>query len=197
MSNTPSPPAGWHPDPQVPGSERYWDGAAWTQQIRPMGPAPTPGPVPQQTIIVQQQKSGTWWKVLLGLFLMFVLLVGGCLALIGGAANEVSTAIGESEERRETDDALVEDNAVITSCVLGDFGTAAATVELDNPLDEEKGFIFIEVSFFNADQAVVGSGNVVFENLSPGQKAIGEATAFDLADGTEAVTCEVSDGSVL
>lgn len=28
-------PAGWHPDGQ--GSERYWDGAAWTDQIRPLG----------------------------------------------------------------------------------------------------------------------------------------------------------------
>lgn len=28
-------PAGWHPDGQ--GNERYWDGAAWTDQIRPLG----------------------------------------------------------------------------------------------------------------------------------------------------------------
>lgn len=40
-------------------------------------------------------------------------------------------------------------------------------------------------------------GTVVFENLSPGQKAIGEATSFDLADGTGSVTCEVTDGAVL
>lgn len=26
------PPAGWYPDPQVPGSNRYWDGTRWTDQ---------------------------------------------------------------------------------------------------------------------------------------------------------------------
>ena len=28
-------PAGWHPDPQHPDQLRYWDGAAWTNDIRP------------------------------------------------------------------------------------------------------------------------------------------------------------------
>lgn len=34
-------PAGWHPDANAPGTERWWDGQAWTQQTRqadgPMG----------------------------------------------------------------------------------------------------------------------------------------------------------------
>lgn len=200
MTETPSSPAGWFADPQSPGTERYWDGTAWTDQTRPLAPTPA-APAPQapapQTIVVQQKKGGTWWKILLGMFLMLVLLAGGCIALIGGTANELSTAIEEAEDERSADEALVEDTAVITSCGLGEFGTAEATVEFENPLDEEKGYISIEVSFMNADGAVVGSGTVVFENLSPGQKAIGEATSFDLADGTESVTCEVTDGTVL
>jgi hypothetical protein len=130
------------------------------------------------------------------MFLMLVLLAGGCLALLGEAAEDLSTAIDEAEDQRQSDEALVEDNATITNCGLGDFGTATATVEFENPLDEEKGYISIEVSFLNPDGAVVGSGTVAFENLSPGQKAIGEATSFDLADGTTEVTCEVTDGTV-
>lgn len=29
-------PAGWYPDPNVPGGERWWDGAAWTAHTRPV-----------------------------------------------------------------------------------------------------------------------------------------------------------------
>lgn len=44
---TPNPaaaaPAGWYPDPQAPGQQRYWDGAAWTAQAptAPQSPVPT------------------------------------------------------------------------------------------------------------------------------------------------------------
>ncbi len=160
-------------------------------------PAPGQGPIPPQTIIIQQKKGGTWWKVLLVLFGLMVLGIAGCTALLSGAANEVSKSIDEAEDQRATDEALVEDNAVITSCDVADFGTATATVEFTNPLDEEKGYISIEVGFLDGEGAVVGSGIVSFENLSPGQKAVGEATAFDLADGTTSLSCEVTDGTVL
>lgn len=29
-----STPAAWHPDPQTPGRERYWDGTTWTDEYR-------------------------------------------------------------------------------------------------------------------------------------------------------------------
>lgn len=36
-------PAGWFPDPGDPKQQRYWDGAAWSEQIAPLPPqAPTP-----------------------------------------------------------------------------------------------------------------------------------------------------------
>ncbi|MEZ5378827.1 MAG: FxLYD domain-containing protein [Acidimicrobiales bacterium] len=159
-------------------------------------PAPGQGPIPPQQIIIQQKKGGTWWKVLLVLFGLLVLGTAGCVALIGGAAKEVSDSIDEAEDQRAADEALVEDNAVVTACVLAEFGTATATVEFTNPLDEEKGYVSIEVGFLDDEGTVVGSGTVVFENLSPGQKAVGEATAFDLADGTTSVNCEVTDGTV-
>ena len=51
-----SPVAGWYPDPAgQPDTERYWDGAAWTQATRPVGggapppPPPPPPPAPAPT----------------------------------------------------------------------------------------------------------------------------------------------------
>lgn len=42
--DTPTYAAGWYPDVNVPGTERYYDGTAWTEQSRPVSNAPA-GPV--------------------------------------------------------------------------------------------------------------------------------------------------------
>lgn len=37
-------PAAWHPDPHVPGQQRYWDGTTWTEHVAPLlAPSPTGG----------------------------------------------------------------------------------------------------------------------------------------------------------
>lgn len=41
-----SPPAGWHPDPVDPNQSRYWDGTAWTEQVRPITPPAPPSATP-------------------------------------------------------------------------------------------------------------------------------------------------------
>lgn len=37
---TAAPPAGWQPDPSVPGQLRYWDGTQWTQHVQPAATPP-------------------------------------------------------------------------------------------------------------------------------------------------------------
>ncbi|TQK43441.1 uncharacterized protein DUF2510 [Streptomyces sp. SLBN-118] len=40
-------PAGWFPDPNTPGTERWWDGTAWTAHTRPVqAQVPVPAQVP-------------------------------------------------------------------------------------------------------------------------------------------------------
>jgi len=159
-------------------------------------PIPPPPAIPQAPQPTPKKGMSTAVKVLIAFGVLFVLGLGGCVALIGAAGNAVSEGIEEVADERQADEALVEDSSTITNCEVGEFGTAVATVEFTNPLPEEKGYISIEINFLEGD-TVVGSGSAVFENLSPGQKAVGEATAFDLVEGVTSVTCEVVDGSVL
>lgn len=44
MQNQTLPPAGWYPDPSNAASERWWDGTAWTEQVRAKVSAPPPPP---------------------------------------------------------------------------------------------------------------------------------------------------------
>lgn len=40
------PPAGWYPDPQQGGRQRWWDGARWTEHVHPPEGPQSPGPGP-------------------------------------------------------------------------------------------------------------------------------------------------------
>ena len=95
MTTNQNPPAGWHPDGS--GHERYWDGAAWTEQTRPAGGQPPVGQVPQQAYAPAPppKKKHTLRNVLLILVLLAVLFVGGCFAILGAAVNEADKALDE------------------------------------------------------------------------------------------------------
>lgn len=55
---TQTPPAGWYPDPQGPGNERWFDGQSWTTGLRPVAaPAPAWQPPQEQQPAVQPQET--------------------------------------------------------------------------------------------------------------------------------------------
>jgi hypothetical protein len=45
---TPPTPAGWYPDPDGSGGQRYWDGSQWTEHRSPAAPEPTEPPPPAE-----------------------------------------------------------------------------------------------------------------------------------------------------
>jgi hypothetical protein len=115
MSNNQAP-AGWFPDPEVPGQLRYWDGVQWTEHRSPM---PSGQPVPQgQPVIGDQQGPvsqaiparrvpGTWWQWTLGV-LALLIIVG---ALGDGETSETTPASDSyvAEEAAPAEDTAEDD----------------------------------------------------------------------------------------
>jgi len=121
-----------------------------------------------------------------------ILGVVGCTALL---SEGIDGAIEESEAASERDEQIVVDATTITNCGLED-GFGAVSVEFVNPLEEEKGFISIEINFLSDDDTVIGSASFFLENVGAGQKAVESSTFNTIADGFEIASCEVADGSI-
>ncbi len=84
-----STPAGWYPDPERPGTERWWDGQAWGQ-IRPAAETPAaPGPAPER------QGPGLRQKIIAGIVLTIVALA--IIGTIAGGDDEATEATTTTE----------------------------------------------------------------------------------------------------
>lgn len=87
------PPAGWYPQGN---DERYWDGSQWSDQRRPIQTAGTATQYAQPYTPPPVKQKHTVRNALLILLAVGVLFIGGCMAVVGLAANEVSKSIDES-----------------------------------------------------------------------------------------------------
>lgn len=90
-----TPPEGWYTDPHTPLSQRYWDGANWTDQVRPTPPE-TGAPPPVQVTMVDKR---TPQFSCLGAIIVILALVGGVVAIMavlgafnGDSSNEPTKA---------------------------------------------------------------------------------------------------------
>ncbi len=114
MTQTPNPPAGWYPQGD---QERWWDGTGWSDNFRPLGSEQTPPGytqvgyqpgyqqvpygqpaygqpaygMPQQPV----QKSNFARNCLIVFAVLFLLGVGGCVALVALVGSEVNDTIND------------------------------------------------------------------------------------------------------
>lgn len=65
MTETPSTPPGWYPDPHAVNTQRYWDGKAWTDKMAPLA---SPRKPPRKQLLPT-------WVTVVGLTLCGVFLL--------------------------------------------------------------------------------------------------------------------------
>ena len=57
---TPPTPAGWYPDPDGSGGQRYWDGNIWTEHRSPAAPAAPPPAPAEPSAPAEPAPPGSW-----------------------------------------------------------------------------------------------------------------------------------------
>jgi hypothetical protein len=115
MTQTPNPPAGWYPQDN---QERWWDGTAWSDNFRPLGSEQTQQfaqPVfqqappaygqpaygqpqygqPQPYAVQPVQESHTARNILIVFAVIFLLMVGGCVAVVAVVGHKVNEAVND------------------------------------------------------------------------------------------------------
>jgi Protein of unknown function (DUF2510) len=122
MTQTPNPPAGWYPQDN---QERWWDGTAWSDNFRPLGSEQAsfqPGQQPYQqpyqppygqptygqptygqptygqpTYGVAQpvKQSHTARNILIVFAVLFLLFVGGCVAIVAVASKKANDVLND------------------------------------------------------------------------------------------------------
>lgn len=127
------------------------------------------------------KKKHTVRNVFLVLLVLFILFVGGCMALIGGVANEVNDAI-EEEAANDVPTAVTEgaafshdDYAAAEGWTVGTDGLGGATIEglsVTNEADEARSAL-LTFRFYN------GNENLAEVECSSNQIASGEVSAME------------------
>jgi hypothetical protein len=105
-----NPPAGWYPQGN---QERWWDGTGWSDNFRPLGSEQTPQPgytqpgyaqpaygqptygQPQPYLTEPVKKSHTARNILIVFGVLFLVFVGGCIAVVAVVGNKVNDAVND------------------------------------------------------------------------------------------------------
>jgi hypothetical protein len=179
---TPLPPAGWYPDTQNPGAQRYWDGAAWTEHTAVPAPAPPASSAPTTVLIPEPAladgsiaaPAGTglsrlkWWHWLLigfGVLVLVSIIVNGVNGVNGGSADNTGAdkpaSVAEEAERPEINEPAEDTRPEVPSIVGKTVAEARTALEAE-------GFALV-VSNGAPDHAIVETQDVANgEKRDPG-----------------------------
>jgi hypothetical protein len=192
VTNTPQTPAGWYPDPQVPGQQRYWDGAQWSQSVAPSG-APSVAPA------APPPKQGGGKKWLIPVVLCLALAVGAVVVgaiLANNAGDEIdkrisditttgTTAVpgGPAGQADEVDDVAIEKCEKDPTT-----GWGTATIKVTN--NSSKASTYTITIKFEDGKTSYGTGAAFVDRLDPGQSTTQKVASLqDFPSGT----CKVAE----
>ncbi len=209
VNNTP---AGWYP--QADGSQRYWDGARWTEHVAPAGP-PNPTTHPANRPAKPWYKS--MWFVLPAIFVVLLAVVVVLGIVIGGAAKRAVTGPAAAEPAGATIGTPVTDGEfefVVNGmrCGIDSVGEGYAVQEaqgefcelsltVKNTGNKPQTLLTNKQSAYDTqgrefspstEATMTADGDFFREEINPGNSAEG-AIYFDVPKGTQLAKVELHD----
>ncbi len=203
----PGSPAGWYPDSEQPGMQRYWDGSAWTDHRAPAQATGSPPAMTEPTTSspspAPQGKKPLWkrwwvWAVAV------VLLIGIASAASGGGDKASTSTAGASPTTSATDSAAPSapssDSATPTA---GSPAPANPTAEARAAFDETFG-TFAPITKAGKGDSIIklpagvkaglvtmtykGSSNFIVEVLDSSNQSTGDSLANEIGSWSGAAT---------
>lgn len=166
---------GWYPDPDRPGEERFWNGAAWTRR-RPAAASPE----------VDANSDGPNRRT--------IWLVIGAMAIVAVVGIVLLAALADGSDPIVEDDDAEFREVSITDCEPPGALTAQQVRGVAENGSSERSDYRIEVAVFAADGTRIGTGSTDVRDVEPGQRAVWtsdtDTAEQDWEDGS---TCEVLD----
>jgi Protein of unknown function (DUF2510) len=185
MSQTPP---GWYPDPQDPASQRYFDGANWTENRAPLAPA-APPPAP-----LAKKRRGCLTWLLIGGGALVLLIVVVAIAAGSGSSSKPSSSSKNGTSKGFTAGGSTDPTheVKITSCrkdpTLGLLDVKGTAI---NDTSKRSDF-YITLTITTKDgKTQLGSTNAIAQNVEPGQTARWDAPST-VENPPAGAVCKVS-----
>lgn len=184
-------PEGWYPDPNNASQQRYWNGTAWTEQMRPAQPVPA-GPHQaraQAKADRAYRKASRRWPLrhpILSLIGAVIVIAIIAAAASGGGSSNNSPQSGTSangsaanQSNNETNGKVLQhvSDVKIVKCSRDQFGYLNARVKITNHSSKASDYV-VTVAFESKNGSQqIDTGSALVDSLQPGQSTTQDASA--------------------